>query len=111
MNASELAKWKARGGRGPKVQTVHGLLPDGFQVLDPAKLAYRAAIQPEGAVDECAGCLFFRQEVSVCDEAARLAVLADLTDCDHLDPETGRQVIYLLRATDPRQLSIIEDEN
>lgn len=109
MNAAQLARWKKRGGRGPKVVTVHGPLPDGFQVLEPAKLAYRAAIQPEDAVDECAGCVFFRQAAAVCAEAARLAVLADLPDCDHPDPDTGRQVIYLLRATDPRQLSIIEE--
>lgn len=106
----QLAKWKKRGGAGPTIVTVHGRLPDGFKVLDPAAMQFRAYLLPEDAVDSCAGCVFHRQDAKVCKEAGRLARLAEVADCDDKDPATGRTHIYKVPAQDVRQLSIIEGE-
>ncbi len=100
MNASELAKWKQRGGASPKVVTLHGLRPDGFHVLEPGRMQYRAQAQStDWAIHECSGCIFRHQDAAVCREAARLAVLAGMPDCDF-------GVIYREIETDERQLSL-----
>lgn len=65
------------------------------EALDPAKLQFEA--KPG---KKCKGCLFDRQESHVCKEASRLAVLAELPDCDH-------GVVYVAAKRDPRQLALV----
>ena len=107
MTAEELAKWKRRGGAHPRVVTIHGALPPDFKVLDPATMQFRAYLLPEDAVDRCAGCVFHLQESKVCKEAGRLAHLAEIRDCDDIDPATGKTYVYQLRDTDPRQIDLV----
>ena len=52
----------------------------------------------------CKGCVFEHERSSVCHEAARVAVLADLKDCEY----SG--LIYVLRAVDKRQLELITEK-
>lgn len=97
MTPDELARWKQRGGASPKVVTLHGLRPDGFQVLEPGRMQYRAI----ATLQQCSGCAFRYQGVAVCIEAARLAVLASLPDCD-----SG--YVYQVVETDERQLALTD---
>lgn len=102
MTPEELAKCKARGGASPKVITVHGLRPEGFQVLAPSTMQYRSKTRTQAIGEhECAGCIFRHQSAAVCAEAARLAVLAGSGDCDDGN-------IYARVTLDPRQLEIGE---
>lgn len=52
----------------------------------------------------CRSCIFERQRISVCDRAVALAVKAGMPSCDNED------VVYTLRETDSRQLSIIDKQ-
>lgn len=78
--------------------------------LAPAAMRYRAKVASAGRGD-CAGCLFKGQAAAVCGEAGRLAKLAGMPDCDEQDPETGRTHVYVMLATDPRQLDVIDSES
>jgi hypothetical protein len=76
-----------------------------MQMIAPADL-YDDPLDP-GTVDfttkpgrKCRQCLFNRQKSAVCDEAVRLALRAGLESCDSAD------VVYVLRARDPRQIAI-----
>jgi hypothetical protein len=71
--------------------------PRDAEALDPAALDFTS--KPHGA--GCRGCLFRGQWAAVCREAGRLAVRAQMKDC-----EDG--VIYQLAVRDPRQLQIGE---
>ena len=66
--------------------------------LDPAQMRFKAIAAPAGRPD-CSGCVFRGQRYKVCEEAARLALRADLPDCDD-------GYIYVPVAVDPRQLII-----
>lgn len=66
--------------------------------LDPASMRFKAVAALAGRPD-CAGCTFRGQRSKVCKEATRLALRADLPDCDD-------GYIYVPIAVDPRQLII-----
>lgn len=65
--------------------------------VSPARMQFTS--RPT-ASDTCAGCIFRNQRSEVCKEATRVALLADLPDCDD-----GH--VYVAVVTDPRQMSII----
>ena len=52
----------------------------------------------------CRGCLFDGQHSSVCDRACQAAERAELDHCE-------RGFIYVAKPTDPRQVSLIEQEH
>lgn len=63
--------------------------------LDPA--AMRFTTKPGTS---CRGCLFAGQRSDVCKEATKVALRAELADCD-------LGVIYIAVPLDPRQLTIV----
>lgn len=77
--------------------------------VDPASMQFKAVSARKHR--SCSGCLFDGQRVKVCREACEIARRAGLPDCDDNDPMTNKSLIYVLRETDPRQLSITEGES
>lgn len=76
--------------------------------IDPATLQFKAIAARKHR--SCSGCLFDGQRVKVCREACEIAKKAGILDCDDVDPVTGKSMIYMLRETDPRQISIMENK-
>ncbi len=66
--------------------------------LDPATMRYKASAAIPDRPD-CSGCVFRGQRSKVCKEATRLALRADLPDCDD-------GFVYVAIPVDPRQLTI-----
>lgn len=64
------------------------------ELLKPEELQFEAK-QQKG----CSGCLFDNQRSEVCRKANAVAHLAGIVDCD-------MGFIYVLRETDPRQITI-----
>lgn len=62
------------------------------------------------AGDECKGCIFAGQRNSVCDRANEIAVAADLPDCMDISPD-GRDYIYVLDTSDPRQIDLLKHQS
>jgi hypothetical protein len=62
--------------------------------VEPAAMRFRA--KPGKS---CSGCLFKGQRARVCAEATRIALRAELPDCDD-------GFVYVPILTDPRQLTI-----
>ncbi len=67
--------------------------------IDPASMRFKAVAALAGRPD-CSGCAFRGQRSKVCKEATRLALRADLPDCDE-------GFIYVPIVVDPRQLTIV----
>lgn len=51
----------------------------------------------------CSGCLFEHERSTVCHEAARVALLAGLPDCEY----SG--LVYVAVVVDERQLSLLQE--
>lgn len=71
---------------------------------------YEAPIDP-AALDfthkpgkSCAGCIFTKQRISVCNQAVEIALRAGLASCDE------QNVVYVLRVRDPRQIDLVNGE-
>lgn len=80
-----------------------------MNMIDLSEL-YEAPIDP-AALDfthkpgkSCAGCIFTKQRISVCNQAVAMATKAGLGSCDNED------VVYVLRVRDPRQIDLVNGE-
>jgi len=65
--------------------------------MDPASMDFTAK---EKRAANCAGCMFERQKISVCNQVEAIAMREGMPKCDDFP------VIYVLRQVDERQLRI-----